>query len=515
MANVAGAPVRTADAAPIEPNARPTAVFDPSGTLIYQDANFARLFSTAGGQQTLTMLAADLRRAGTVSGEAASRSLPLHLTGARLRAEIFALPRESGFTGFAVYVTDQMDEATQLRQLHVERTYLYDLLSSCSDWVWTVDVAGRLTHLTGALTRLLGRPTSRLTGGRFADFASFSTEGVVDLTDLPAFKRRTGFRDCEIVLQTAQGGELRQRIAGVPQFDGLSGAFLGFCGTGIDMSHEAEIEAALSESRVKLETAMLELRQKNVALQHALAASEAANLAKAGFLAGMSHELRTPLNTVIGYAEALTSGVIQPSSEQHKRITGDIASSGRLLLRLINDVLEMASLDNDKVKVTPVPTELKSIIAEARAAALSSVAEKRLDISAVEAPGGIRVMVDRVRATQIFINLFNNAAKYTPPGAMIGVNVGEPQDGMIEITVWDSGPGIPADKRDQIFAAFTRLTVDSYQSSAGGVGLGLTISRRLAALMGGWLDLHERHGGGCEFVVRLPLAPGETDKRSA
>jgi two-component system cell cycle sensor histidine kinase PleC len=133
-----------------------------------------------------------------------------------------------------------------------------------------------------------------------------------------------------------------------------------------------------------------------------------------------------------------------------------------------------------------------------------SAAVKRLDSREVAVPEDVWLQVDRVHAVQIFVNLLRNAVAFTPSGGAIGIRVDAGDPDAIDVAVWDTGPGIPEDKREHVFAPFTHATDDVYTRTAEGAGLGLSHARGLATLMGGWISVHPRPGGGSEFVVRLP-----------
>lgn len=312
-------------------------------------------------------------------------------------------------------------------------------------------------------------------------------------------------------------GDRRQALAGVPLFDDKDGRFIGYRGIGLDVPAEPSTTRELEQSRDELAAANARMDDVNGALAQALAQSEAAAHAKAEFLARMSHELRTPLNAVIGYTEALTSGVLRPDARQFSRIIGDIATSGRQLLRMIEDVLEAATIASGKVDIDVTPVALDGIVANALSTVMSAAAARRLDPRAVNVPAGIDLLVDEAIAARIFANLLRNAVASTPEGGAVGLTAVVSDPSRVEIVIWDTGPGIPEGLREHAFLPFAHASDDVYVRAADGAGLGLSQARGWAALMGGWVDIRALPQGSSAFVVRLPGArasDGGTGQRS-
>ena len=493
---------------------RPHGVFDADGTLIYRNPAFAEIFAPTDGQGEARPLPAlgdieeEVRR---LSGAEVARVIETRIMSLRiprrrtLKADYVRLPVASGDTKpIAVFLSDVTEEALETLRAKSEHVRLTDLLRSCTDWVWEVDALGTIKYVSSSFGGIAGYPVRSLRGGRFRDFVRWVEPQMDDIIDAQEFRDRVPFRGFEFELSGAE--TQRQRLTGVPLFDPESGQFLGYRGTGIDLTREIAMENALARSQNRLEQTLDELRVKNMELSSALEQSELANQAKARFLANMSHELRTPLNAVIGYSEALQSGVFKPDSDQIKQISSDITQAGRHLLHLIEDVLDTARIDHDQIEVNLVPVPLDKIISEAYAYIMLAASKKRIDTREITVPEDIVILTDIVRAVQIFVNLMSNAAKFTPEAGAVGVRCAPTDDGHIAVTVWDSGPGVPEAEREAIFEPFSRVADEPYTHTGGGAGLGLTISRRLAGLMGGTIEVGNGENGGAEFTVTLPLA---------
>ena len=177
--------------------------------------------------------------------------------------------------------------------------------------------------------------------------------------------------------------------------------------------------------------------------------------------------------------------MITPGSHKHAEIVGDIANAGRQLLQMIDDVLETATIASGDVEMDLGPVALDAVINEALGAVVAGAAARRLDTRGVSAPPGINLLVDSAVAKRIFTNLLRNAVTFTPEGGAIGVSADASDPNVVDVVVWDTGPGIPEDLREHVFSPFARAAHDVYVRAADGAGLGLSQARGWAALMGG------------------------------
>ena len=243
-------------------------------------------------------------------------------------------------------------------------------------------------------------------------------------------------------------------------------------------------------ARKKLEGELVEARDR----------AENAVRAKAGFLANMSHEIRTPMNGVLGFTELVLSGDLPPDQRKHVEL---IAESGRSMMRLLNDILDVSKIDSGKMQVTEEPVDLRHIVRRCADLMRAVVDTKNIVLSTrVEPAVPARIVGDPLRLRQILLNLIGNAVKFTERGA-VTVEISVENDGL-RIDVSDTGIGIPPERLGMIFEQFTQAD-DTTARLYGGTGLGLTISGELASLMGGTITVRSVVQQGTTFTVRLPL----------
>jgi signal transduction histidine kinase len=229
--------------------------------------------------------------------------------------------------------------------------------------------------------------------------------------------------------------------------------------------------------------------------------------AKSRFVAAMSHELRTPLNSILGFSQLLASSGTGELNDRQHRYVGHIESSGRHLLALINDVLDLSKVEAGQMEVELEPIELQPMLDEAINQLRPLADAKPLELVLDPAPG-IWIRADRRRFLQVMLNLLSNAIKFTPQGGKVRV-VGARAGRTAEISVIDNGVGIPSGEQQRIFEEFTQVDRQGSQSTEG-TGLGLALSRRLLQLMRGSIHVESEEGTGSTFRVIVPrIRPGE------
>ena len=269
------------------------------------------------------------------------------------------------------------------------------------------------------------------------------------------------------------------------------------------------IEAVASQVGIALAQAKLlerererkqELKQKNLALKQAPLAAKAANRAKSEFLANMSHEIRTPMNAILGFCDLLKDSVEDAPSRSY---LDAISSSGKTLLALINDILDLSKIEAGKLQLYYEPVNLRLLIGEICQIFSQKAEAKNIDlVTEIEETVPTAIMFDGVRLRQILFNVVGNAIKFTEKG-MVKISVCSSRDNQekkaLELAVTDTGIGIALEEQEQIFNAFMQSEGQSTRKY-GGTGLGLAITKRLVETLGGTVRVASELGSGSTFT---------------
>jgi signal transduction histidine kinase len=228
---------------------------------------------------------------------------------------------------------------------------------------------------------------------------------------------------------------------------------------------------------------------------------------KSEFLTSMSHELRTPLNSIIGFADIILQGIDGPLTEHALTDITAIHNSGKHLLNLINDLLDLSKIEAGRMELARVPLSIPDLFSEVAATASSLLTKKPVDLVFDLPDEAPPIWADPLRISQILLNLVSNAIKFTEEGTV--TMAAKPIEGnLMQVSVTDTGIGIPDDKFDLVFEHFRQVDSRTNRKFQG-TGMGLAIARQLAELHGGRMWLESAVGEGTTFYFSIPIATKE------
>ncbi|WP_404381759.1 PAS domain S-box protein [Caenispirillum salinarum] len=367
------------------------------------------------------------------------------------------------------------------RQKEVERRFS-DFARSSADWFWEMDKQGRFTYVSDRIAEATALRASDLVGKRREDIVdtTWNPEAVRSYWD--ALENRRPVRDFTYRTVPIDGRVHYIRITAVPAHD-VNGNFIGFRGTGSEVTAEAEAAAALHAAKE---------------------AAEIASRSKTEFLAAMSHELRTPLNAIIGFSEIMQMQALGPlGSETYLDYARDIRASGEHLLTMVNDVLDASRLEIGKLELHEEEVDLLRLADAAVHLISQRAADSGVALHA-EVPDGLPLLyADGGRLKKVLTSLLSNGVKFTPEGGSVTLAMRMTGDGCLEMTVRDTGIGMSDEQVGQALQPFTQLDA-ALSRRYEGIGLGLTLAKDLVELHGGSLGVKGVTGEGTTVTVVLP-----------
>jgi len=427
----------------------------------------------------------------------------LHRDGSIVWVDMSIAPvrDEEGRTEHLVSVIRDISESkTNELALRESEQRFKDYTVVSADWFWEMDAELRFTHISGRMFEITGARPEEMLGKRREDVVANSADPALHhhLEDLRAHR---SFRDFEYAF-SRNGRTTYLSISGKPLFD-ASGTFLGYRGTGTDVSQSKAIEAELLAHREHLQE-LVDARTEE--LSAAVEEAEQANRSKSEFLANMSHELRTPMHAIISFSnmglQRHASAPVEKLGHYFSRISG----SAKRLLALLNDLLDLSKLEAGQMQLELCAEDLCTVGRAASDEFAALAGEHGLQLN-LQCSAPLRAEVDEARLLQVLRNLLSNAIKFSPPGGHIDI-VMQPCDAQrVQIEVRDQGIGIPGDELHDVFDKFVQSS--KTKTGAGGTGLGLAICREIVHAHGGEIVLDNNPHGGVTARLTLPLRHGD------
>ncbi len=270
------------------------------------------------------------------------------------------------------------------------------------------------------------------------------------------------------------------------------------------------IDWALLNYRVRYILRAEELRRNQERLIAAKEVAEAANRSKSAFLANMSHELRTPLNAIIGFSGMINASMFGPLDDKYVEYADIIGASGRHLLAIINDILDLAKADADKLSLVEEQVDLAEVVGLGSKIVQDIARQARIDFASEIAEPLPQVIGDSAKLTQILVNLLTNAIKFSDPGGRVRLKVQQAADQGVTFCVEDTGIGMSADEIAIALQPFGQIDAGLTRKHDG-VGLGLPLTKRLIELHGGAMEIESKPGKGTVVTGKCVIEAGDAN----
>ncbi|MFZ1546622.1 MAG: PAS domain S-box protein, partial [Candidatus Nitrotoga sp.] len=368
------------------------------------------------------------------------------------------------------------------QRLRDQQFYTRSLIESNIDALMTTDPSGIITDVNKQMEALTGCTRDELIGAPFKNYFTDPELAEAGIMQVLSEKKVSNY---ELTALARDGKETAVSYNATTFYD-----------------RDRVLQGVFAAARDVTERNRLDqvLREKNIELENARAVADKANLAKSDFLSSMSHELRSPLNAILGFSQLMESDTTSTTPSQKKSLAY-ILQAGWHLLTLINEILDLATVESGKVPMSQEPVALDKVMLECRNMIENQAEQRDIKLHFPQFDIPLYVRADRTRLKQVLINLLSNAIKYNSKHGKTEVTCIENTPGRVRISIEDSGAGLHPDQIAQLFQPFNRLGQNS--GSEEGTGIGLVLSKQLVELMGGSIGVRSTVGVGSVFWFEL------------
>jgi PAS domain S-box-containing protein len=363
-----------------------------------------------------------------------------------------------------------------------QQFYTRSLIESNIDAIMTTDPSGIITDVNKQMEVLTGCTRDELIGAPFKNYFTDPEKAETSIKLVLSEKKVTNY---ELTARARDGKETVVSYNAMTFYD-----------------RDRKLQGVFAAARDITERKHLDqvLQEKNVELESSKSIAEKANLAKSEFLSSMSHELRSPLNAILGFAQLMESESPLPTPAQKESIA-QILQAGWHLLKLIDEILDLAKVESRQVPLSKEPVSLAEVMLECQGMIEPQAQQRGIRTTFPELDIPYFVLADRTRVKQVLINLLSNAIKYNKQGGTVEVCCSEGATGYIRVSIRDTGAGLDPEQIAQLFQAFNRLAQEG--GGEEGTGIGLVVAKRLVELMGGVIGVESEVGVGSVFWFEL------------
>jgi len=423
---------------------------------------------------------------------------------------------------FSNMVAQTIEKYKLLHDHEESLAYLQGMLNDSQDMIITTDSEGRVVKYSTGGERILGYKTDEVVGKKVSEFYVNKDERSIILKTL---HEKGAVYNYETQLIKKNGAHVDISLT-ISLLRDKTGSIIGTVGISKDITEEKRLREELKGKNRELEELTERLEEKVLERTKELERTNRelvrANEMKGRFIANASHELRTPLHSIIGFSDILLQKTFGDLTEKQQKYTTTILNSGKHLLHLVSNILDLAKIEAGKAELSYQTFPIREVIDEVIMVIQHLAEKKRIHLESTISNEALHFTADKIKFKQILYNLLSNAIKFTPDGGKVGIHVNEVMNGtrnftwalenqkFFKVSVWDTGIGIKPEDRERIFEEFEQLDPSK---TTEGTGLGLTLTKKLVEIHGGHIEVEGTYGHGTAFNIYLPVIHLEEARR--